>query len=162
MKKSLNKYTIINIVFYGGLVIKAMDALIEFIGGLLLLILSHNSLNRLIWLIALPELREDPKDILMNYFITLGQDFSISSQHLVAIYMLLHGTTKLTVIVLLLKRKLWAYPLAAVVFGLFIAYEIYSYMHSPSVLLLLLTITDAVMTVVIILEYKRLKTGKAM
>lgn len=161
MKKTLNKYAIINIGFYGGLVVKSIDALIEFIGGLLLLILSHNLINLMIQFIALPELIEDPNDVVMNYFITLGQNFSINSQHSLGIYMLLHGTTKLSVIWLLLKRKLWAYPPAAVVFGLFIAYEIYSYMHSPSILLMLFIIIDAAMIVMIILEYKRLKTERA-
>lgn len=157
MKKSLNKYSIINIGFYGGLTIKAIDALIEFIGGFLLLILSHNLLNNLIHLIALPELIEDPKDIVMNYFIKFGQNFSISSQHSVAIYLLIHGTTKLVVIWLLINKKLWAYPLASVVFGLFTIYEIYSLLHNPSILLLLLIIVDAAMIVMIILEYKQLK-----
>lgn len=160
MKKSLNKDTIINVGFYGGLAIKAVNALIEFIGGLLMIIVSHDWLNRLIRLITLPELREDPKDFVMNYFITLGQNLSISSQHSVAIYMLLHGTTKLAVIWLLWKKKMWAYPLAVFVFGLFIAYEIYSYMHSQSVLMLLIVIIDATIIVMIILEYKRLKTEK--
>lgn len=160
MKKSLNKDTIINIGFYSILVIKAVTALIEFISGLLLMILSHEWLNRLIQIIALPELREDPKDIVMNYFIILGQNFSISSQHAAAIYMLLHGTTKLAVIWLLLKKKLWVYPLSVVVFGLFIIYEIYSYMHSQSALLLLLIIIDAAVIAMIILEYKHLKTEK--
>lgn len=160
MKKSFDKDAVIKIGFYGGLAIKAIDAMIEFFGGLFLLILSHDWINRLIHFIAIPELREDPKDRIMNYFITLGQNFSISSQYTVAIYMLLHGATKLTVIWLLLKKKLWAFPLAVFVFGLFIAYELYSYMHSQSVLLLLLIIIDAAMIVMIILEYKRLKVEK--
>jgi len=160
MKKAYNKNNIINIGFYGGLVIKAVNALIEFFCGFLLVILNHDRLNRLIGLIATPELREDPKDVVMNYFIALGQNFSISSQHSVAIYMLLHGATKLAVICLLWKKKLWAYPFAVVVFGLFIAYEIYSYMHSQSVLILMIVIIDAAIIGVIILEYKRLKTEK--
>jgi uncharacterized membrane protein len=160
MKKPLNKDTIINIGFYGGLAIKAVNALIEFIGGFLLIIISHDELNRIIRLIALPESREDPNDIVMNYFIALCQNSSISSQHSVAIYMLLHGTTKLAVIWLLVKKKLWAYPLAMVVFGLFITYEIYSYIHSQSVLVLLIIILDALIIFMIILEYKRLKMEK--
>ncbi|HZK71020.1 MAG TPA: DUF2127 domain-containing protein, partial [Clostridia bacterium] len=72
-------------------------------------------------------------------------------------YMLLHGTTKLVVIWLLWKKKLWAYLPAVVVFGLFIAYELYSYMHSQSVLLLLIVVIDIVIVVLIILEYKHLK-----
>lgn len=98
----------------------------------------------------------------MNYFITLGQNFSISSQHSVAIYLLLHGATKLSVIWLLWKKKLWAYPLSVVLFGMFIAYEIYSYVHSPSIFLPLLIIIDAAMLVMIILEYKQLRIVKPM
>jgi uncharacterized membrane protein len=157
MKKPLNKDTIINIGFYGGLAIKAVNALMEFIGGVLLIIISHDELNRIIRLIALPELKEDPNDIVMNYFITLCQNSSISAQHSVAIYMLPHGITKLAMVWLLVKKKLWAYPLAVVVFGMFITYEIYSYIQSHSVLVLLIIIIDAAIIFMILLEYKRLK-----
>jgi uncharacterized membrane protein len=160
MKKSMKKDAIINIGFYVGLGIKAVDALIEFIGGLLLVIINHDRLNHLIKFIANSELREDPKDIIINYFITLGQNFSISSQQTVAIYLLLHGISKIVVIWLLFKKKLWAFPLAVAVFGLFITYEIYNYYHSPSVLLFMFIIIDIAMIAIIILEYKRLKSKK--
>lgn len=160
MRKSLNKDTIINMTFYFGLAIKAVNALAELISGFLMMILNHNQLNLLIRFIALPELKEDPKDIAMNYFITLGQNFSINSQHSVAIYMIIHGTTKLTVIWLLLNQKLWSYPIAVIVFGFFVIFEIYNYTHTPSVLLLLLIIIDIVMIAMIILEYKQLKWKK--
>lgn len=38
MKKPLNKDTIINISFYSGLGIKAVNALVEFIGGFLIIL----------------------------------------------------------------------------------------------------------------------------
>ena len=75
--------------------------------------------------------------------------------------MLLHGITKLAMVWLFLKKKLWAYPLAMAVFGLLIIYEIYSYIHSQSLLVLLIVIIDAAIIFMIILEYKRLKTEKA-
>ena len=80
MKKPLNKHTIINIGFYSGLGIKAVNALVEFIGGFLMIVLSHEWLNRVIRLIAIPELIEDPNDFIMNHLIILGQNLSISSQ----------------------------------------------------------------------------------
>ncbi|MFT5873769.1 MAG: putative membrane protein [Clostridium sp.] len=160
MKKSLNKYNIINIGFYGGLVMKGVDALIEFIGGFILIVLNYEWLNRLIRLIALPELIEDPKDIAMNYFITVGQNFSINSQHSIAVYMMLHGITKMAVVWVLLTKRLWAYPLAMLVFASFIAYEMYSYMNSLSVLMLMMVIIDTAIFVMIILEYKHLKVSK--
>lgn len=157
MKKSFNKDTMLKISFYGGMAIKAVNAFIEFIGGFFMLILSHDMINRLIWLAAIYELREDPNDLVMNYFINLGNNLSISSQHSAALYMLIHGTTKLFFIWLLVKRKLWAYPLSAIVFSLFIVYEIYSFTFSHSILMLFMIIIDIAIVAVIILEYKRLK-----
>jgi len=160
MKKPINKDTIINIGFYGGLVLKGIDAFIEFIGGFILIVLNHEWLNRLIRLIAVPELIEDPKDKVMNYFITIGQNFSINSQHTIAVYMMLHGITKMVVVWVLLTKKLWAYPLAMFVFVLIIAYEMYSYINSQSVLMLMMVIIDIAIFVMIILEYKHLKVSK--
>jgi len=160
MKKSLSKDTIINIGFYSGMFIKAVNAFIEFLGGILMIALNHESINRLIELIALPELRQDPKDVLMNYLIALGQNLSIGSQHSIAVYMLLHGSIKMAAIYLLWNKKIWAYKPAVVVFGLFIAYEVYSFAHSKSVLMLLIIIIDAAIIALIILEYKHLKTSK--
>ena len=155
--RSINKDTIVDIGFYGGLAIKAINALLEFIGGLLLMLISNERLDQIIQLIALPVLREEPNHTLMNYLVIISQSFSSSTQNTVAIFMLLHGMTKLAVIWPLWKKKLWAYPPAVVVFGLFVAYEIYCYMQSPSVLLPILIIIDAAIIVMIILEYKHLK-----
>lgn len=156
-KKSYTEGSVINKIFNGGLGIKAINALAEFIGGILLIVLNHEWLNRLIRIIAIPELREDPKDFLMNYLVNLGQSLSISSQHAVAVYMLLHGITKLAVILLLWKKKLWVYIPSIVVFGLFIAYEIYSYIQNHSILLLIIILIDAAVIVLIGIEYKHLK-----
>jgi uncharacterized membrane protein len=160
MKKSFNKDTIINIGFYVGMFIKAVNALIEFLGGILMIVLNHESLHSLIELIALPELRQDPNDVLMNYLITVGHNLSIGSQHSIAVYMLLHGSIKMVVIYLLWNKKIWAYKPAVAVFGMFIAYEIYSYLNSGSLLMLCIIIIDAAIIAVIILEYKHLKAEK--
>ncbi|MGE5628442.1 MAG: DUF2127 domain-containing protein [Solirubrobacterales bacterium] len=157
MKKLLNKETALTISFYGGLAIKALNAVIEFIAGFLMLILSHDMLNNLIWLAAFAELSEDPKDMLMNYLIKLGNNLSINTQHSAGLYMLLHGSTKLIVIWLLINRKLWAYPAAVAIFGLFVAYEIHGFFYSHSILMLILIIIDITIMIIILLEYKRLK-----
>lgn len=161
MNKPFNKDTMINIGFYSGLGIKAVNALLEFIYGILMIILNHESLNRLIKLIAIPELREDPNDFIMNCLIMLGKNLSISSQHSVAIYFLLHSTAKLVVIWLLWKKKLWAYLPAVAVFGFFVVYEIYNYLHSHSVLMLLIIFIDIGIIVLIIIEYKHMKAEKS-
>lgn len=157
MNKRFDRKNLINTGFYVGLAIKAANALIELVGGLAMVVLNHEWLNRLIRFIAVPELREDPSDIVMNYLISTGRNLSLSSQHSIAAYMMLHGSTKLLVIWMLFKKKLWAYPLSLAVFGLFIAYEIYSYVHSKSVIMLAIIIIDALIILLILLEYLKLR-----
>ncbi len=161
MKKALNADTILNIGFFGGLGLKALNSLVEIIGGFLMTFISHNWLNHCILMIALPELSEDPDDPLMNYLIDFGQTFSSSSQHLVGVYMLLHGITKLVIIILLLERKLWAFPVGVAVFGLFIIFELFSYIHGHSLIMLLIVIFDIVILAMIIWEFQRLKKAQA-
>jgi uncharacterized membrane protein len=158
MKKRFDRETLINTGFYVGLAVKAANALVELAGGLLMIVLNHERLNRLIRLVAFPELREDPSDIVMNYLISVGKNLSMSSQHSIAAYMILHGSTKLLVIWMLFRKKMWAYPVSVAVFGLFIAYEIYSYVHSKSVVMLAIIIIDALIILLIVLEYMRLKS----
>ncbi len=157
MKKAITADTLINIGFFGGLGLKALNAVVEIIGGFFMTFISHYWVNRFILMIALPELSEDPDDPLMNYLITFGQNFSSSSQHLVGAYMLLHGITKLVIIVLLLERKLWAFPVGVAVFGLFIIFELFSYIHGHSLIMLFIVIFDVIILAMIILEYQRLK-----
>lgn len=152
-----DKDRLLSMGFYGGLTLKAVNALIEMIGGFIMLVINYDWLNAMIKAIALPELSEDSKDIVMNYLLTLSQNTSITTMHSVALYMLLHGVTKLVAIGLLWKKKLWAYLPVVFVFGLFIAYECYSYLHSHSSLMLAIIIIDVAIVVVVLLEYKQLK-----
>jgi len=161
VKRILNKYKLIDVGFYGGLGLKALNALVENIGGWLILMITPQWLNQVILHYALPELRQDPNDPLMNRLITMGQNFTDSTQNSIAIYMILHGALKLMVIYLLWKKYLWAFPLGIAVFGVFIVYELYSYMHSQSLLMLIIVVFDLLILALIVLEYRRLELAKA-
>lgn len=67
----MDRDALILVSCYSGLGIKAVNALVEFTGGLLMVVRNHDWLNRLIRLIAIPELGEDPNDFLMNHLILL-------------------------------------------------------------------------------------------
>jgi len=148
---------IVRISFDVGLLIKGIDAFAEIIGGIALIFLTPDRLTTLITLISKGELSEDPTDFLMNYLVTFGHSFSVSSLQFVMFYLLSHGIVKMIVILSLWYKKPWAYPLSVVVFVLFIAYQIYHYTISHSIFLLLLTVLDVIMIILTILEYKRMK-----
>ena len=70
-----------------------------------------------------------------------------------------HGVIKLWLIIGLLRRKLWYYPLAIAVFGLFIVYQLYRYSFTNSVWLLVLSAVDAAVIALTWHEYRYLRSG---
>ena len=61
------------------------------------------------------------------------------------------------VVVGLLREKLWAYPACFVVFGAFIAYQLYRYSFTHDVGLILLSILDAFVILLAWHEYRLLR-----
>jgi Predicted membrane protein len=148
---------IVHVSFEIGLILKGIHGLMEIIGGVFLLFLSPNRLNWLTRFLTQHEISEDPKDKVANLLLTLSSSFSISAQHFAVFYLMSHGIIKCILILLLWRRKLWAYPLTIVTLILFIAYQVYRYTFTQSVFLILLTIFDTVMIALTYLEYKRIK-----
>jgi uncharacterized membrane protein len=150
---------IVHISFEIGLLLKGIHSLMEIIGGVFLLFLSPNRLNWLTRFLTQHELMEDPKDRVANFLIALSSSFSINTQHFAVFYLMSHGIIKCILVLLLWRRKLWAYPLTIVSLILFIAYQVYRYTLTQSVFLILLTIFDVVMIALTYLEYKRIKSA---
>lgn len=156
MKKLPGK-NILDVSFDIGLLLKGIFALGECIGGVALIFITPDRLNRFIAWFSAGELSGDPKDWLMNRLILLGYSFTFGSQHFAVFYLLSHGIIKLAVILLLWREKLWAYPLSVLVFIGFIVYQTVRFASGHSVLLLFLTALDIVMIALTILEYRKMK-----
>ena len=157
MKAKIKSDQLIHVGFDVGLLLKALNALAEIIGGFALFFLQPDRINTFITFVTRGEISEDPNDLIMNHLIHLGQSFGISSWHFVIFYLLSHGIIKLTVLFLLWKKKLWAYPLSVAVFTGFIIYQLHRFTSGNSIFMLLLTLLDIIMIVLTILEYKRIK-----
>ena len=160
MNEKTNKQkVIIHVSFEIGLLLKGIHGLMEAIGGVFLLFLSPDRLNWLTRFLTQHELSEDPRDKIANLLITLSNSFSISTQHFFVFYLMSHGIIKCILILLLWRRKLWAYPLSIIVLILFIAYQVYRYTLTQSVFLILLTVFDLIMIALTYLEYKRINSA---
>ena len=132
----------------------------EIIGGTLLFFISPKTLDHLVRLITQSELSEDPKDRLANFLFHITRDFSVSSQIFGSFFLLSHGLIKIFLIIALFKKKLWAYPLAIAVFGIFIIYQMYRYSLSYSGWMIFLSVLDLFVIVLTYLEYLNLRTRK--
>ncbi len=144
-------------LFEFSVIIKGIHAVIEIIGGFLVLFISQNFVIQTIVNFTQDELAEDSKDFLANYLLHAAQNFSINSKHFVAFYLLSHGIIKGVLVIALLKKKLWAYPVSIFVFSLFIVYQIVRYSDTHSIWLILFTIFDAIVIWLIWHEYKQRK-----
>jgi uncharacterized membrane protein len=140
-----------------GLLIKAVDAVIEIVAACAAVIVPPRVIAHLLQDLARRELTADPHDPIANYLLSWTPHLSVSSQHFVALYLLGHGIIKLWLIIGLLRARLWYYPVALVVFGLFIVYQLYRYSRTHSVWLLALTGIDLVVVALTWHEYRYLR-----
>jgi uncharacterized membrane protein len=145
------------LAFQASLILKALFALVETVGGLLAYFVNQESVLDFAQAITQAELAEDPRDIVANYLLHQAEHLSVSAQHFAALYLLSHGIIKLVLIGGLLRRKLSFYPTAIIVFILFVLYQLYLYGFTHSVSLLLITALDVVVVGLTWHEYRYLR-----
>ena len=120
-------------IFQISVLLKGAHAVIECVGGLALALVSTNTIGALVNAMTQEALVEDPDDFVATHLLRMTQDFSVSSKHFYAFYLLSHGIVKLGLVIGLLRNQLWSYPASLVVLGLFIVYQLYRYLYSQSV-----------------------------
>lgn len=157
MKRLIKKNNISHKSFEIGILLKGIDGVLEIIGGILLVFLNPLRLSKLTVLLTQHELSEDPKDIIAHFMISFSSKFTVNTQYFGVFYLISHGVIKLILVILLWKRKIWAYPITIVSLVLFIMYQIYRYTIYHSVGLIILTIFDVIMIILTFMEYKRIK-----
>ncbi|MDE1925063.1 MAG: DUF2127 domain-containing protein [Patescibacteria group bacterium] len=147
----------IHLVFDISLWLKGVFALSEIVAGVAAYFVSQQFLLGVVQWVTADEFAEDPHDAIANFLLHSVQNLSIGAQNFAAIYLLGHGIIKLWLIVGLLRKKLWYYPVAMVVFGLFIAYQLYRYTFTHSPLLLFITVLDLIVIGLTWHEYRYLR-----
>ena len=78
------------------------------------------------------EIIEDPGDLLIRIATPLVEHLSTSTTVFIALYLLFWGGVDVILSANILRHKLWAFPTALILIGVFVSYEIYraSYSHS--------------------------------
>lgn len=147
----------VHILFDISLIGKAVDGLLEVIGGIVLFFVNPEQINGMLRVLTQHELSEDRHDVLANLLLHSVQNLSADTKVFAALFLLWHGVVKIGLVWALFRKHLWAYPIAIVAFGLFLAYQVYRYSHTHSVWLLALSILDLFVIVLTWLEYKRLR-----
>ncbi|HUX34333.1 MAG TPA: DUF2127 domain-containing protein [Gemmatimonadaceae bacterium] len=135
------------------MVAKAVDGVLELGGGLALFALSPRALNAIVLFFIQGELREDPRDFLANLFLHASHGV-VRIRLFAGILLVAHGAIKLGLVGAVVRRRLWAYPTAIVIFSGFVVYQLYQIAVGPSVFLWLVTVVDIAVIALIAHEYR--------
>ena len=97
-------------IFEIGIIFKGLDGVLETVGGLLLVVVTPATINRLTMGLTQHELSEDPNDFIANHLLGYAHGLTGSAVTFAAVYLLLHGITKIVLVAALLRNQIWAYP----------------------------------------------------
>lgn len=128
--------------FFVSLILKGLDGVLELAGGVLLLVVTPAQIGAVVRLLTQHELNEDPHDLIANALLHLTNSLDVSATLFGAIYLLVHGVVKVSLVWAVLRGRLWAYPWLIGFLLVFIAYQGYELVVAFSWGLLLLTAFD--------------------
>ena len=144
-------------IFAVSVSLKGLHALLEIIGGIALYLTSTEKIVGGISRWSNHEIALERHDWLANHLLRFAETFSVEKHDFYAFYLLSHGIVKIVLVYGLLKEKLWAYPASFVVFGAFIAYQLYRYSFTHDISLILLSIFDLFVIALAVHEYRLLR-----
>jgi uncharacterized membrane protein len=146
-------------VFRVSLILKGLDGVLEIAGGVALLLISPHSIASVAKWVVAHDLAGSRHDFVARHLLHSATSLSTSTTLFGAVYLLSHGIAKVVVVVLVLRDKLWAYPLMIGLLIAFIVYQVYRFTYRPGPGLVALTIFDAFVAWLTWREY-RAKQGR--
>lgn len=141
-------------LFQAAVLIKGIDGVLETIGGVLLVLVSPDTVHRLIILLTQHELAEEADDWVIMALHHLAERFSVEAKHFASGYLIGHGLLKVFLAVSLFRERVWAFPLALFVLAVFVAYQLHRFGRTHSMVLLALTLLDVVVMALVWREFR--------
>lgn len=147
-------------LFRVAMLVKGIDGAAELIAAMVLLLVSTATVHRLVADVLARDLLGSAGGLLARHVATITDGFATGNRTFAVVYLALHGVVKLTLVVALLRRWLPAYPVAIVVLGAFVVFELFRAIRTGSILLPVLAALDIAIIVVIVREYRLLRMDR--
>jgi uncharacterized membrane protein len=152
-----HSHSLLDKIFEGGIIIKGVTGLLEFVSGLLLFIVSPAQIHHFIVFVTQRELLEDPHDKIANLLLHSTAHIS-GSQTFAIVYLWTHAGIKLVAVIGILRNQLWAYPFSLVTLGLLMLYQLYTiFFIKVAIGMVLLTVFDVFILWLIWREYAKFR-----
>lgn len=134
--------------------LKGLLSITEILAGTIVIFIDPATIGNAIVSFIQDELAEEPTNFLASHTLSLAQQFALTPKLFLAFYLLSRGLIKFALVVALLKNRLWAYPAALAVMGLFMTYQIVEIFLKHSIFIIVLTTFDLVVMWLIWHEYR--------
>lgn len=149
------KSAVLHESFRVSIMLKGLHAVVETIGGIVLLKVSPQTLNRLVMSVLTQDFSQDPNDFVMTQLHRAFERLADGGAHFASWYLLSHGGVKLCLVLALLWNRLWAYPMMMVMLAAFIGYQTYRFALTHSPVMAALTVFDVAVIALTWIEYQR-------
>jgi uncharacterized membrane protein len=152
-------------LFKIAVILKGIDGGVQLLGGLLLIVVPPAAITGLANAVITRDLLGDPNGTLAQHLQTAASNFAGGGEGgtrlFAIIYLLAHGVIKLGLMWALLRKILIAFPIGVVVLTGFVVYEVWRAVHTHSIALPIFAALDAVIIVLVIREYLKLRRERA-
>jgi uncharacterized membrane protein len=116
-------------LFLAGILVKGIFGILEFIVGIFLVIAGTRPSSRVAQYIFGHGIISSRGDVVGNFLLNLAHNLSLRMHIFVGLYMIVHGIVHIGIVLALVYKKLWAFPIVGVVLSLFLVYQIYQIIH---------------------------------
>jgi uncharacterized membrane protein len=150
----MNSLSVLKASFRTGITLKGIDGLLEAVGGVLLWFIKPERLGTTLQEIFQHELLRDPHDFLARHLLHTSEKIAQSDPLFASIFLTSHGLVKALLSLALWMNKMWAYPVAIVVFTAFAILGFARFAHTHSTLLIVIAIFDLLIVYLTWEEYR--------
>ncbi|HEY5152423.1 MAG TPA: DUF2127 domain-containing protein [Candidatus Saccharimonadales bacterium] len=151
--------TLLDKTYEIGILIKGIDGVLELIGGILVLVLNPHTITGITNFLTQDALQENPHNFIATHIAKAGSHLAAGHNIFAAAFLLTHGLVKVVLVTCLLLNKLWAYPWALVILGLFLVYQVYLLVTGPTFGMAFLSVLDVVIIGLIYREWQKVRGG---
>ncbi|MBW4061978.1 DUF2127 domain-containing protein [Candidatus Saccharibacteria bacterium] len=142
-------------LFYISLIIKGVDAVLQLVGGVLLLTLRSTQVDSAVRFLADHSYGGDLDDALFRHASGYLSHLTGGTIRFVAIYIIVDALLKLILIHEIFHKRYWAYIGLISILSVLVVYQTYRIILNHSVILMVLTAFDLVIIYLSAHEYRR-------
>ncbi|MDE2384853.1 MAG: DUF2127 domain-containing protein [Alphaproteobacteria bacterium] len=143
-------------------VLKGFNGLFELVCGGALFFIPAGLIAKWVDILIRAEIIEDPNDLVAGTLAHWAEGFGQATQHFAAVYLLVHGITKITLAILLFLEKRLAFPISIALFSALVLYALYRLSLSWSEALFAFIALDMITIAIIAREWKAVKAADAL